>query len=91
MIKLQTTHMGFELLTVLLETCIWKSFGPVKVDENCLVGFSMTISNGLTLIYPLRIILMLILGTRKGFNSLKIHTSLIFLGLYFLFLTPFAL
>lgn len=78
--------MGFELLTILLETCIWKSFGSVKVDENCLMGFPMTISHGFKPIYLLGVIL--INGTRKGFGSFKIYTSLIFffLGPCFLFL-----
>lgn len=88
MIKLQTTHMGFELLTILLETCIWKSFEPVKVDENCLVGFSMTILYGFKPMYLLGV--MLILSTRKGFGSFKICISLVFLGLGFFLLTPFA-
>lgn len=90
MIKLQTTHMGFELLTILLETCIWKSSESVKVDENCLVGFSMTISYGFKPIYLLGVMLILILDTRKDFGSFKICTSLVFLGLDSFLLTPFA-
>lgn len=73
--------MGFELLTILLETCIWKSFGSVKVDENCLMGFPMTISHGFKPIYLLGVIL--INGTRKGFGSFKIYTSLFYFILFF--------
>ena len=51
--------MGFELLTILLETCIWKSFGSVKVGENCLMGFPITTSYGFKPIYLLGVILML--------------------------------
>lgn len=57
MIKLQTTHMGFELLTVLLEACTWKSFGSVTGDENCLMGFPMTISYEFKSAYLLEVML----------------------------------
>ena len=49
--------MGFELLTVLLEACTWKSFGSVTGDENCLMGFPMTISYGFKSAYLLEVML----------------------------------
>lgn len=68
--------MGFQLLTILLETSIEKSFGSVKVDENCLMSFPIAISHGFKPMYLLGVIL--IKGTRKGFGSFKTCMSLMF-------------
>ena len=57
--------MGFELLTISLETCIWKSFGSVKVQKNCLMGFPMTALYGFKQTYLLGIILILNCATGK--------------------------
>lgn len=57
--------MGFELFTISLETCIWKSFGSVKVRKNCLMGFPMTTLYGFKPTYLLGVILMLDWATGK--------------------------
>lgn len=59
--------MGFQLLTILLGTCIGESFESIKVDENCLTGFPIQFH----LIYLLGVIPILILALGRVLVHLR--------------------
>lgn len=82
--------MGFELLTRLLETCIWRSFASVKVDEMS-HGFIQDNFICVQTNLSVRNYSYNYVSTREGFGSFEVCASFgFFLGLYFFFFTLFA-
>lgn len=82
--------MGFQLLTILLGTCIGKSFESIKIDENCLTGFPRTISSRLKLTYLLGVVpSYAYFGTRVLVHLRFVLASFFFKTMFPIF-TPFT-